>query len=403
MAQKVVAMEAKLLAVLTSDVEINVSEVCGWLGISRQTFYKYRRRFEAEGPLGLVERSRAPRHSPSAIPAVVEEAIVRLRKELGIDNGAQAIAWHLARRSDLPMVPSARTVHRVLVRRGMVVPQPQKRPKSAVRRFEWPRPNDAWQIDATAWALADGQQVWVMDVLDDHSRVLVAARACGGPTAQAAWEAFAHGVTRWGPPARVMSDNGACFTARFRHTAGGEADFERQLRAMGIAHLLSSPGHPQTCGKLERSHRTTKTWLATQGPARSLQELQSQLDIWLDHYNHHRPHTAAAGGTPAQRWAASPPATPTGPIPGARRTSLHKVNRSGTIRWSNWYIGVGSPLAGQQVLVIANDLDLTIWGQTGHIRTLTIDPNRSYQPTGRPPGPRPRNVSNVQTHPSAMS
>ena len=67
-----------------------------------------------------------------------------------MDNGAQTIAYHLARGGAGP-VPSVATIHRVLVRRGLVVPQPQKRPRSAWRRFEWPRPNDAWQIDATPW------------------------------------------------------------------------------------------------------------------------------------------------------------------------------------------------------------------------------------------------------------
>jgi transposase InsO family protein len=397
MAQKVVAMEAKLLAVLSSGLDIEVTAVCAQLGISRQTFYKYRRRYAAEGPAGLVERSRRPHRSPSAVIPEVEEAIVRLRKELPVDNGAQAIAWHLARRFAAP--PSPRTVHRVLVRRGMVVAQPQKRPAKAWRRFEWPRPNDAWQIDATAWALADGQRVWIMDVLDDHSRVLVAARAVSGPTATAAWEAFAHGVAAWGPPARVMSDNGTCFTCRFN---GGEADFERQLRAMGIAQLLSSPGHPQTCGKLERSHRTTKAWLATRPPAATTADLQADLDAWLARYNHHRPHRAANGSTPAERWAATAATGPGDPIAGPRRASLHTVSQVGHFRWSGFTIGVGMTHAGRTVLVTADDLDLAIWGQPGLIRRLTIDPNRNYQPTGRPPG-RPRSVSDVPTDTSAMS
>lgn len=381
-------MESKLLAVLSSGLSVNVTELCGELGISRQSFYKYRRRFATEGPAGLVERSRRPRSSPAMVSGEVEELIVRLRKELGVDNGAVAIAWHLQRRVDeLGPVPSARTVHRVLVRRGMVVPEPNKRPKVAWRRFEWPRPNDAWQIDATAWALADGCGVWIMDVLDDHSRVLVAARVAGGPTAAAAWDAFSHAVVDWGLPARVMSDNGLCFTGRFR---GREVDFERQLRSMGIEHLRSSPAHPQTCGKLERSHQTTKRWLATQPRARSHTQLQDQLDAWRHHYNEHRPHTAARGGTPAQRWRASEPAKPGDPIAGPRRASLHLVSSAGQIGWRTYNIAVGSPLAGQHVLVIAEDLNLTIWGQPGLIRRLVIDPTRRYQPSGLPRRPRPR-------------
>jgi transposase InsO family protein len=387
MARKVIAMEAKLLAVFTGGLPVEVKALCVQLGISRQTFYKYRRRFGAEGALGLVERSRRPCSSPGAISPEVEEIIVRLRKELPLDNGAQTIAYHLARRNDVVAVPSVATIHRVLVRRGMVVAQPDKRPRSSWRRFEWPRPNDAWQIDATAWALADGRQVWIVDVLDDHSRVLVAARVADGPTSRAAWDAFSHAVADWGLPAHVMSDNGLCFTGRLQHR---QVDFEHQLRAMGIHHIPSSPRHPQTCGKLERSHSTTKRWLATLDPAGDHDQLQAQLDTWRDHYNTVRPHRALNGATPAERWNASPPASPGDPIAGPRRTSLHTVSSAANVGWRRWNIAVGQPLAGQQVLVVARDLDLAIHGQHGLIRQLTINPERRYQPSGLPPGPRPR-------------
>ena len=108
-------MEAKLLAVFSSGVPVKVTALCREFGISRQTVFKYRRRFEAEGPAGLAERSRLPHSSPQRISAEIEDAIIRLRKELRVDCGAQAIAYHLARRGEI--VPSVATIHRVLVRR----------------------------------------------------------------------------------------------------------------------------------------------------------------------------------------------------------------------------------------------------------------------------------------------
>ena len=188
-------METKLRAVLAAGLPIRVSEVCAELGISRQTFYKYKRRWAAEGPAGLVERSRRPHHSPRLMPVTLEDEIVRLRKELPLYNGAQSIVYQLKR--DGWPVPSVSAAYRALVRRGLVAPQPHKRPRSAWQRFEWPRPNAAWQIDAT-WVLSSGRELWVMDVLDDHSRLVVAARACGGPTGEAAWDALCDGASRWG-------------------------------------------------------------------------------------------------------------------------------------------------------------------------------------------------------------
>ena len=199
-------MEAKLLAVFSSGVPLRVTASCCDLESSRQTLYEYRRRFEAEGPAGLAERSRRPHASPARVPAGTEEAIVRLRKELPSDRGAQTIAYHLARRGE--PVPSVATIHRVLVRRGMVTPQPEKRPKVARKRFERPRPNDARRIDAACWALADGRTVRLADVLDDRSRALVAACVDTGPTARAAWEAGSAAAQDRGRPARVTSDDG---------------------------------------------------------------------------------------------------------------------------------------------------------------------------------------------------
>jgi transposase InsO family protein len=316
----------------------------------------------------------------------LEDEIVRLRKSLPLDNGAQTIAYHLER-AGWP-VPSVATIHRALVRRGMVVPQPHKRPRSAVRRFVWPRPNDAWQIDATRWVLRSGREAWIMDVIDDHSRLVVAARVCGGPTGDAAWGALCDGAERYGTPARVMSDNGTCFTGRF--ASGGEAAFERDLRALGVVHICSSPGHPQTCGKIERFHQTLKKWLRTQPLARSRPQLQHQLDHFVAFYNHDRPHRALAGATPAEAWHATPPATPGDPIPTAPDASLHTVATNNVIGWHRYRIGVGPGYTGQQLLVIARDRDLAIFGPTGLIRRLRLDPTRNYQPTGKPPGRPPR-------------
>jgi transposase InsO family protein len=388
MARKVTAMETRLLAVFTAGLKsVSVSGLCAELGISRQTFYKYRRRFEAEGPAGLAERSRRPHRSPGMIPAGLEDEIVRLRKELPLDHGAQTIAYHLDRAGW--RVPSVSTIHRALVRRGLVEPQPQKRPRSAWRRFEWPAPNGAWQIDATQWVLAGGKEVWIMDLIDDHSRVLLAARVAKTPSGQAAWDAFCDASSRWGLPAHVMSDNGTCFTGRF--LSGFKVDFERDLAALGIRHIRSTPGHPQTCGKIERSHQTTKRWLARQRPARTITELQAQLDDWLVFYNQQRPHRALQGAVPAERWAASPPDQPGTPIPEPPRAELRLVFK-GRVSWNGTIIGVGGEHTGRRLLVTSRHNHLAIFSEHGLVRRLVIDPSRRYEPTGRPRGPRPRNT-----------
>ena len=108
---------------------MNVTALCRELDISRQTLYKYRRRFEAEGPAWLVERSPRPHSSPGRVSLAIEEAIVLARKALPVQCGAQTIAYHLERSGQT--APSVATIHRILVRRGMVTTQPEKRPKIA--------------------------------------------------------------------------------------------------------------------------------------------------------------------------------------------------------------------------------------------------------------------------------
>jgi transposase InsO family protein len=328
--------------------------------------------------------------SPNQTSPELEEAIVRCRKRLAEndeDAGARSIVYRLGR-DGWDGVPSVATVHRILVRTGHVVSQPEKRPRSSFRRFVWPAPNGAWQIDATRWVLSGGGEVWVMDVLDDHSRLVPAAVACSGPTSDAAWNTLCVGGERFGLPAHVISDNGLCFTGRFL-PEGGEVGFEHNLRAAGIGHIRSTPGHPQTCGKLERWHQTLKKWLRARSLAGSIEELQAQLDQFLTYYNTVRPHQALHGATPLEAWQATTRDNPGKPTPSQPGTRLSIIDGHGRISVGSWVIQVDARLAGKQVLVIRDHLEVTIISDGTVLRKLSIDPTRRYQPNGQPPGRRP--------------
>ena len=79
------------LGIAVASEALNVSEFCRRYGISRQSFYQWRRRYRAEGLGGLEPRSRAPRHSPRRVALEIEEAVVALRKEL-TDLGVRRIS-----------------------------------------------------------------------------------------------------------------------------------------------------------------------------------------------------------------------------------------------------------------------------------------------------------------------
>ncbi len=96
---------ASLVAKVARGEKVNVSAECAALGYSTKTFYKYVARFQEEGVAGLYPRSRRPLTSPTRTDAVVEDAVVRARKELddaGWDAGAEQIAFYLADRLDDP-------------------------------------------------------------------------------------------------------------------------------------------------------------------------------------------------------------------------------------------------------------------------------------------------------------
>jgi transposase InsO family protein len=233
------------------------SEVARDYRVSRYWVQQLVQRYEWEGPIAFQPRSRRPHHSPHAVDADTEEMIIRLRKELskqGLDAGAETIAAHLARQrmgdGGRPAVPAVSTIWRILTRRGFVRPQPQKRPRSSWRTFCAEQPNERWQADITHWQLADGTEVGVLNILDDHSRLQIAGEARRTTSGLDVVDSFRKAFNSWGIPAGVLTDNGAVFTAKQR--GDGRVALEVELGVLGVKFDHSRPYHPQTCGKVER-------------------------------------------------------------------------------------------------------------------------------------------------------
>jgi len=371
----------------------SVREVASAHGISKTWLYELLDRYREQGDAGLQPKPRRPKASPTAVSAAMEDEIVALRKSLagdGLDAGAHTIRYHLLvkHRRNKNVVPSVATIWRVLSRRGHVVAQPQKRPRSSWRRFQADLPNECWQADVTHWPLADGIEAEILNILDDHSRLLVASRALATARAIDVVETFHHAASTWGFPASMLTDNGAIFTAEYRK---GRCVMENELAALGIDFKHSRPYHPQTCGKVERFHQTLKKHLAKQRRARTLAQLQAQLDRFAEYYNSVRPHRALGRRTPQQAWAGRTKAVPTGSkIPGGHyRVRRDRVDKTGkvTLRYRSrlLHIGVGRPHAGTRVLLLVADLDVRVVSDDGELlRHLTIDPTKTYQPHGQP-------------------
>jgi transposase InsO family protein len=384
---RVVVAVARAVGELDQGLKVNVTALSADLGVSPKTFYKWANRYRESGLDGLAELSRRPRRSPGRISPMIEDAIVEWRKRLveeGLDHGPATIRWHLSDGGRI-RPPSEATIWRVLVRRGFVVPQPQKRPKCSFRRFEAPAPNEWWQIDATEWTLAGGTTVSIINVLDDHSRVAVESLAMAATTTELAWQAFCNGAQRFGLPRGCLSDNGLIFSGKLR---GFEVFFEVQLRAAGVRPITSRPYHPQTCGKVERFQQTLKKWLRKH-PTETLEELQAALDTFRDYYNHERPHRGIGRITPWQRWSANTPASaPVGALdaPVVRRHVT--VSGDGTLQGARWRIHVGREHIGRAATIILRGTHTTVFVEGRLVRDFELDPTRYHQP--QDPHPRQR-------------
>jgi transposase InsO family protein len=366
------------------------AEVARDYGVSRQWVHEIIRRFEAGGEAGLEPRSRRPHRSPGQISVSVEEQIIELRKDLddqGLDAGAHTIAYHLTERHGCS--PAVSSIWRILTRRGFITPQPRKRPKSSFIRFEAAQPNERWQADTTHWSLGDGTGVEILNIIDDHSRLLLASDAYRTTTGGDVVASFHEAIARHGVPASVLTDNGAVFTGAPR--GGGRCAIEVELGALRVRLHHSTPYHPQTCGKVERFHQTEKKWLAKQPASASIPALQKRLEWFRDYYNTRRPHRALGRRTPVTAFDARPKAAPKGTgfvAPAHYRIRHDRVDKGGriTLRYKSRlnHIGLGRAHIGTRVLVLVADLDVRVLTEDGELlRALTLDPTRDYQPLGR--------------------
>lgn len=397
MAGSVVAMDVRMAAALAQGVD-DVAAFCRGQGISRQSYYKWKRRFDREGLEGLRDRSRRPGTIPFATSPEVEDAIVRARKELadaGEFNGPFSIAGRLAAQGVSP-VPSRATIARILARRGLVRPQPRKRPRSSYRRFQAGRPNEMWQSDWTEWRLseADGTRrpVAIAGTLDDHSRLLVGiAAGSGDGTGELVWAVMAAAISAYGVPMSSLTDNGTCYSNKHR-ADHRPARFEANLAALGCQSIASSPYHPQTCGKIERLWQTLKKWLrareARNGPYRTLTALNRDLAIFAEYYNTRRGHRALHGKTPATIYAATVKARPVDrPLPSQVQTYRCRVSTGGSIAVSappgavtrQLRIQIGGRYKQLPVTVLQDGLRVAIFSGNQLLRALDLDPTRTYQ------------------------
>ena len=272
-------------------------------GCSAATGYKWLRRFRAEGPEGLHDRSSRPHRCPTRLSHAREVAILD-RREATLE-GPHRIAWALGE--------APATVHRVLRRLGAPRLRDLDRPTRRIVRYERDRPGELVHVDVKkqgripdggGWrvhgkGVRRGGRVkrgagydFIHAAVDDRSRLAYAEilpderkeTACAFMT-----RALGFFAERGISVERVLTDNGSCYRSR---------PFAQVLADAGIVHRRTRPYRPQTNGKVERFNLTLKWEWAYARPYQTNTSRTEELTRWLHDYNYHRPHMAHSGKAP---------------------------------------------------------------------------------------------------------
>jgi transposase InsO family protein len=265
------------------------------VGISKHTLYAWQKRFETEGPAGLMDK---PRGAPagSRLPEVTRRTILML-KQSNPDWGCQRISDMLLRGPALPASPGA--VARVLHEAGYESEEVATRPhEPKVTAFERARPNQLWQTDLFTFILKrQNRRVYLVAFLDDHSRYVVGYGLHASQSTALVLEVLRASIAGSGVPEEVLTDNGTQYI-----TWRGKSAFSRECEKLGIRQIVASPHRPQTLGKIERFWGTLWRECVEAAIFADLGDARQRVGLFIDHYNFQRPHQGIDGLTPADRF-----------------------------------------------------------------------------------------------------
>lgn len=269
------------------------------VGISRHTLYAWKRRFELEGPAGLMPQPRNSRGS--RVSEVTKRAILML-KEANPEWGCQRISDVLVRGPALSASP--RAVARILREAGYETHEvPTKRHPDKVRTFERAQPNQLWQTDLFSFVLKrQNRRVHLVAFMDDHSRFITCFGLHASQSSALVIEVLRSGLSSYGAPEEILTDNGAQYI-----TWRGKSQFTKELEKRGVKQIVAKPRRPQTLGKIERFWGTLWRECIESAIFLDLADARRRVGLFIDYYNFQRPHQGIDGLVPADRFFQAAP------------------------------------------------------------------------------------------------
>jgi len=294
-----VMTEKERFVILAQTGRFTISELCSDFGISRKTGHKYLQRYEAEGRVGLSDRSRRPKSSPSGTVKEVERLILKERRKHPT-WGAKKIHDLLLKVHGLEDRPHINTVNNVLNRHGLTRKRKRRAGLHRVRPehlTEPARPNEVWTFDFKGWfTMGDGVRCEPLTVCDRFSRYVVSCKGQFNQQFNTTLRSCKKLMRYHGLPDIIRVDNGTPFGSV---ALGGLSQLSVWWIEQGVCVEFIRPASPQENGSHERMHKDLKAEVANR-PAPNMRAQQKRFDRWRQEYNHERPHEALDMLRPAE-------------------------------------------------------------------------------------------------------
>jgi len=315
---------------------LKVTQALARVDIAPSTYYRWRRRFRGFGVEGLHDRSPYKGRPWNELLPRERRRVLEIAM-LYPAWSSREIACHIS--DNCGFTTSESTVYRLLKAEGLIKPREEKTfPAGPEYTVKTKRCNEMWQTDATLLLVKNWGWYYLISVLDDYSRRILAWLLQVNMDAHAfsevvelACEATGIDQVPVDQRPRLLSDNGPALISRA---------FGEYMEAKGIGHILASPYHPQTNGKIERYHRSCKeqiNLLVWETP----RELQEEISQFIEYYNSKRYHEALGNVTPDDVYFGRKDSIL------QRRARLKKR----TLAWRKWYNANRSRPQGTKTMV----------------------------------------------------
>jgi putative transposase len=271
--------------------------------VAPETLRDWLKRYRKGGFEALMPKARTDRGQSRTLPAPVVERLLSTKEanpKLSVKLVIQAARAGTEIPDELPLPPS--TVHRLLVRHGLMRKDPAQPTDHDHRRFAFHKAGQLWMSDVmhgpgVLVGNKTQRKTYLIAFIDDATRVIPYAAFALCENTQAFLPVLAQAILRRGYSERLYVDNGAAY--RSHHLA-------LVCAKLGIALIHARPYRPQGKGKMERWFLTLRSQLLsrlTSEDTRSLEALNRRLWAWVEGEYHHSPHRGLDGQTPLERWA----------------------------------------------------------------------------------------------------